>query len=247
MSYLRRIRSRFGKLLFRRSKYYYLNRAVIELNQISELCKVFGWTQDPLLDDRSIYEFDYVPDVNERRIRDAESIGTVARNTMPKTCVDIGTAEGHSAALIAVNAPQAQIFTINIPPEEIYAGEGGKLTTIALERERIGVYYRQRGLPNITQILANTAGWKPDIGAIDLAFIDGSHDARFVYNDTLKVMKSMHPGSFVLWHDFNLDLVEKYHWIAAVCRGVETLWEDGLLKGQIFHVRDSWVGIYRVV
>jgi hypothetical protein len=247
MSYQRRIRSRLGKLLLRRNKFYYLNRAIIELNQASELRKVFGWKEDPLLDDQSIYEFDYVTDVNERRFRDAESIGTVVCNTRPKTCVDIGTAEGHSAALMAVNAPQAQIYTINIPPEEIYSGAGGKLTTIALERERIGVYYRQRGLSNITQILANTACWKPDIGVIDIAYVDGSHDASFVYNDTLKVMKSMQPGSFVLWHDFNLDLVEKYYWIAAVCKGVETLWEDGFLKGQIFHVRDSWVGIYRVV
>lgn len=246
MNYRRRIRSRIGKLLLGRDKFYYLNRFVIELNNVGELCKVFNWKDAPLLNDETIYEFDYVPDVNERRLRDAESIGTVVCNSRPKICVDIGTAEGHSAALIASNAPQAQIYTINIPPEEIVAGEGGKLTTIALERERIGIYYRQQGLANITQILANTARWIPDIGLIDLAYIDGSHDTSFVYNDTLKILKCMQPGSFILWHDFNLALADKYHWISAVCMGIERLWEDGLLKGQIFHIRDSWVGIYRV-
>ncbi len=219
---------------------------MIELNNSLELCKVYGWKEEPLLEDQSIYQFDYVTDVNERRVRDAESIGTVIRNAVPRVCVDIGTAEGHSAALMAVNAPQAQIYTINIPPEEIDTGQGGKLTTIALERDRIGAYYRQRGLKNITQILANTASWQPDVGRVDVALVDGSHDTRFVYNDSLKILRCMQPGSFMLWHDFNLDLVEKYHWISAVCMGVERLWEDGLLNGQIFHIRDSWVGIYRV-
>lgn len=141
---------------------------------------------------------------------------------------------------------QVQNFTVNIPPEEIVSGEGGKLTTVALEREKIGIAYRERNLGNITQIYANTAKWEPAIGDIDIAYIDGCHDTEFVYNDTHKILKYMKPGGFILWHDFNLELVKKYHWINSVCLGVEKLYRDGLINGRILHIRDSWVGIYRV-
>ncbi|NCF69162.1 MAG: hypothetical protein GWP61_24650, partial [Chloroflexi bacterium] len=103
-----------------------------------------------------------------------------------------------------------------------------------------------RGIKNISQIYANTATWEPNIGEINVAFIDGSHDTSFVINDTLKVLTHMKPGAFILWHDFNLSLVHNYHWIKTVGLGVESLLSDGHIKGRIFHLRDAWVGIYRV-
>lgn len=224
-----------------------LEDSVIELNNFQELKKVFGWKMDPILDRPDIHDFDYVEDVNERRIRDAECLATVMRNANPAIALEIGTANGMSTVLMSVNAPDSQIFTVNIPPEEILAGEGGKLTTVAMEREKIGIAFRERNLGNITQIYANTATWQPDIGMIDFAFVDGCHDTEFVYNDTRKILKHMKPGGFILWHDFNPDLTKKYKWINSVCLGVEKLYRNGLIKGRIFHVRDSWIGIYRVI
>lgn len=223
-----------------------LDHSVIELNNFHELKKVFGWKEDPILDRPDIYDFDYIEDVNERRIRDTESLGTVMRNAKPKVALEIGTSSGMSTVLMSVNSPESRIYTVNIPPEEIVSGEGGKLTTIALEREKIGIAYKERKLTNITQIFANTAKWEPDIGTIDVAFIDGCHDSDFVYYDSRKVLKHMKSGGFILWHDFNPDLVKKYGWINSVCLGVERLCRDGLIKGRILHLRDSWVGIYRV-
>ncbi|MDO8445560.1 MAG: class I SAM-dependent methyltransferase [Deltaproteobacteria bacterium] len=223
-----------------------LDRSVIELNNCQELKKVFGWKTDPILDRPDIYNFDYIEDVNERRICDAESLATVMRNAKPKIALEIGTASGMATVLMSVNAPESRIYTVNIPPEEIVSGEGGKLTTIALEREKIGIAYREKKLINITQIYANTAKWEPSIGYIDVAFIDGCHDADFVYNDTRKILKHMRPGSFILWHDFNPTLAKKYDWINSVCLGVEKLYRNGLLKGRMFHIRDSWIGLYKV-
>jgi predicted O-methyltransferase YrrM len=223
-----------------------LDSAVIDLNGSEDLKMVYGWKSEPILDDSSIYDFDYVADVNQRRIRDASTLGLVVRNSNPAVCLEIGTAEGHSAALMSVNAPHAQVYTVNILPEDIVSGAGGKLTTIALDRQRIGCYYRERKLTNITQIFANTHQWHPDIGTIDVAFIDGCHDADFVYNDTKLVLKYTKPGSFILWHDFNLELVRKHISIYHVCKGVERLLAEGLVSGHIFHLRDSWTGVYRV-
>lgn len=220
-----------------------LKRNLVRLNDVGELQKVFQWKGMPLLDDPILNDFDYLEDVNGRRIRDAESIAVVMKNAAPKVALEIGTSDGRTTALMAGNAPESMVFTVNIPPEEI--AEGGKLVTYAPDRDRIGKYYRERGFKNVTQILANTKTWKPDIGSIDVAFIDGCHDTEFVINDTKKIAAHLSRGGFILWHDFNLDLVNRHEWIYSVCLGVEKLYEKGILKGPLFHVKDSWVGIFR--
>ena len=239
------IRTRIFKAL-KIEEYPNLRKSVFELNNIGELKKLFNWKDDPILNDRSIYEFGSIEDINERRIRDAESIGTVCRNIAKGTFLEIGTSTGTGTALMSQNAPEAKIYTVNIPPQEALTGEGGKYITHALEREEIGIYYKKLDLKNITQIFANTAIWNPDIGTIDVAFIDGCHDTDFVFNDTRKILECTKPGSFILWHDFNLELAPKHRWIRCVCLGIEKLYDSGLLKGRIFHLKDSFVGIYRV-
>jgi len=56
----------------------------------------------------------------------------------------------------------------------------------------------------------------------------------------------MNDGGFILWHDFNLELVHCRSWVNSVCLGVEKLIKEGLISGLIYHVKDSWVGIYQV-
>ncbi|MFC1497526.1 class I SAM-dependent methyltransferase [Verrucomicrobiota bacterium] len=233
------------KSFFDVNKFRCLNCNVIELNDINELKKVFGWTADAVfIDDPTYLQFRFTEDVNNRRLRDAESLGTVVRNAKPKVCLEIGTGRGLSSALIAVNAPGSVVHTINILPEEF--NEGGTLTSMALSKGEIGSYYRGRDFQNIRQIYANTASWTPDIGMIDVAFIDGCHDADFVVNDTLKVLDCVQTGAFLVWHDFNPKLAMKYSWIYSVCEGLEELYRKGKLKGRMFHLRDSWTGIYCV-
>lgn len=239
--FLKYLSAIFGLLPF-----FYLDRDVVQLNNVKELKKIFKWHLDPILDRPDMNDFDHIEDVNERRIRDAESLAIVMRNVCPEVALEIGTANGMATVLMSVNAPEAKIYTVNIPPEEIIAGKGGRLTTVAIEKEKIGTAFKERDLKNIFQIYANTASWEPDLCRIDVAFIDGCHDAKFVFNDTVKVLKYMRPGGFILWHDFNPALSKKYHWIRSVCSGVERLCRKGLIKGRIFHIRDSWVGIYQV-
>ena len=231
---------------FSREPFFFLEKNVIELNNYTELKKVFRWGLDPILDRPDIFDFDYVEDVNERRLKDTESLATVMRNAKPRVALEIGTANGMATLLMSVNAPDSKIFTVNISPEELRAGKGGRLTTVTLEIENIGSAFRERKLTNITQLLVNTATWTPDIGTIDVAFIDGCHDTSFVYNDSRKILHHMKPGGFILWHDFNPRLARKFPWINSVCRGVEALCRDGLIRGRIFQIRDSWVGIHQV-
>lgn len=223
-----------------------LERKVIEVENIRELRKLFDWDREALLDDPRLDDFDYPEDLNMRRLHDAEVIGTVMANVRPDRALEIGTAEGRTTALMAANSPDTEIYTINIPPGDLARGEGGELTTGALDINEIGAYYREQGCQNVHQILVNTSTWVPDVGSVGVTFIDGCHDAKFVYGDTVKALSISEPGSFILWHDFNFQLVKTYHWIYDVCLGVEELYRTKRLSGRIYHLRDSWVGLYRV-
>ncbi len=216
----------------------------LAVRNLAFLMKAMGWTREPLLEGDDLRAFEHLEDLNDRRVRDAEVIGAACRNGEPRIVLEIGTGTGRTTALMARNAPSANVYTVNIPPDEI--GDGGVLVTSAPSREEIGRYYREQGLSNVTQILANTLRWEPDFGPVDVAFIDGCHDAEFVYGDTKKALGICRPGSVVLWHDFAPPLADTYGWIKEVCRGIERLYEEGLLNGRILHLQDSWVGLYRV-
>jgi len=209
--------------------------------------RAFNFDKEPILARDDIYNFEYWEDLNERRIRDAEVLATVCANSKGKAILEIGTSDGNGTVLIAKNSPSSTIYTINIPPEEIESGEGGKFTTIAIEKDKIGAEYKKLKLKNIKQILINTAKWEPDIEPVSVAFIDGCHDSDFVFNDTVKVLKIMKKGDFIIWHDFNPELTSKYSWINDVCKGIEELYKADIISGKILHVRDSWMGVYRII
>jgi predicted O-methyltransferase YrrM len=223
-----------------------LEMQTIEVNNFIEIKRLFKLQLDPILDQPDLYKFEYEEDLNERRLRDAESLGVIARNIDCKRILEIGTSDGKGTVLLAANAPAAEIYTINIPLEEIERGEGGSHITHGLTEEQIGKFYKERQLKNIHQIFANTANWVPDLNDIDLAFIDGCHDKEFVINDTVKIMKVMRPGGFIIWHDFNPKLISNYKWIREVSEGINELYKMKVLKNRIYQVKDSWCGIYRV-
>jgi len=225
-------------------RFPHLAANLLEVRDLAFLKVAMGWTNDPVLEGAHLHEFNYLEDLNGRRLRDAEVVGAACRNNSPQILLEIGTAHGRTTALMAQNAPGGKVYTVNIPPEEIAAG--GKKVTFAPSRQEIGWYYREQGITNIQQVFANTANWEPDFEAIDVAFVDGCHDSDFVFGDSRKILKKCRSGSIVMWHDFNPELARVYHWIDSVCDGVERLYAEGLLKGRILHLQDSWVGLYRV-
>lgn len=241
----------FSRLLngFKREKYYsnmfpYLSANVLEVRNLDCLSKAMDWRTSPHLEGDHLHEFKFQTDLNDRRIRDAEVLGAACCNGNPKIILEIGTSHGQTTALMAQNAPQSIVYTVNIPPEEI--SEGGNFVTFSPLMQEIGKYYRDKNCTNVHQIYANTKNWIPDIGPIDIAFIDGCHDADFVFNDTLKILKNCRPGSIIMWHDFNPNLIGVYDWITDVCRGVERLYAKGLIVEKIYHLQDSWVGLYKI-
>ena len=92
---------------------------VLEVRNLACLKKAMSWINDPVLEGTHLYAFEYLEDLNDRRLRDAEVIGVACRNGDPKTLLEIGTSHGKTTALMAQNAFGGTVYTINIPPEEI--------------------------------------------------------------------------------------------------------------------------------
>lgn len=225
---------------------YPLDHFVVEVDSIDELLKYFDWHREPLITNDFVYQYNSIEDINERKLRDAETVAAVCRNIGPDNILEIGTSKGMGTKLIAENANDSTVFTINILPDEIESGKGGSKTTWALAKEEIGIEYRKAGLDNVKQIFANTKSWEPDIGEIGAAYIDGCHDKDFVYSDTIKALSIMKKGGVIMWHDFNPKLQRKYHWVGSVCQGIKKLIRRGKIKGPILYVKNSWVGVYQV-
>ncbi len=79
---LNRVRNRIKRALGR--EFNLLERKVIEVENIHEMRKLFGWDREAVLDDSMLLEFNYPEDLNMRRLCDAEVIGTVMANTRPQ-------------------------------------------------------------------------------------------------------------------------------------------------------------------
>ena len=60
------------------------------------------------------------------------------------------------------------------------------------------------------------------------------------------MLPQMRPGGWIVWHDFAPELAPAYPWIDAVCEGVDALYRRGCLSAPVYHLRDSWMGLYQV-
>ncbi len=222
-----------------------LEKSFFVVDSINELARFFGFKKDGVLIEDDLDQVRFIEDLNSRRRRDAEVLSLVAANVQPGKLLDIGTHFGRSAARMAVNSPQSMVYTVNIHPDE-YA-QGGTLTTECLSVEEIGSYYREKGLTNLTQIYANTKNWiVPDyINDLSLVYVDGCHDKEFVYSDTRLIIDRIISGGFILWHDCSPIYRKQFHWIEEAMQGIERLLSEGIIRGSILNVRNSWIGIWR--
>ena len=185
-------------------------------------------------------------DANGRRRRDAEVLCTLAAN-VTGNCLDLGTSHGRSAFKIASNLEsRGQVYTVNLLPDQRDTASGQDITHL-LTRDEIGQFYRSRGATNVTQIFADTAKWTlPEtLDQLALVFVDAAHDANRVCQDSHLVFDRVKAGGFVCWHDFSPQQREQFHWIDSSMRGVEQFFAQAGLDGEIIHLKDSWIGVYR--
>lgn len=137
---------------------------------------------------------------------DILSLCLIAKLTNPKRIFEIGTLNGYTALHFAMNAPQAEIYTLDLPPNASVS-----LSTTLGDDEFVGDSLKRKRLfdereegKRIHALFGDSAAFDfaPFRGSIDFFFIDGSHSYEYVRNDTLKALDCCHPGSVIAWHDY---------------------------------------------
>jgi hypothetical protein len=118
----------------------------------------------------------------------------------PRTILEVGTFNGYTTRLMALNLPDAEIHTIDLPEDFKDTGTGQEKDDFHLIlSRRVGFEYRaDPSVKSIQQHFGDTAEYI--FPAAEFCFIDGSHTYSYARNDTEKALASGATKTLV-WHD----------------------------------------------
>jgi predicted O-methyltransferase YrrM len=140
------------------------------------------------------------------RLEELIYLAAVTRLLNPRKIFEIGTFKGRTTTVFALNAPEAEIVTLDLPPDYAPGRDAYIETDAELVRLRNPVEFIERyGVsPRCRQILCDSKFFDPEphAGSVDLAFIDGAHTDEYVRNDTEKIARMMRADGLVFWHDY---------------------------------------------
>jgi predicted O-methyltransferase YrrM len=138
---------------------------------------------------------------------DLVNLCVLARLMKPKVVFEIGTMSGSTALHLAINAPDAKVYTLDLLPDGVPT-----LGTTLMDNEHIRMHGSIRPVnltshpagKRVTCLYGDSAkfDYSPFRGQVDLFFIDGAHSYEYVKNDTLRALECCHPGSVIAWHDY---------------------------------------------
>lgn len=133
----------------------------------------------------------------------------------PQRVLEIGTFNGSTTRLMALNLPDAEIHTIDLPENFSDNGAGmPKDDWHLISARSVGSEYRaDPSVTSVTQHFGDTAEYV--FPTADIFFIDGSHTYAYVRNDTEKALMS--PATKVLiWHDCNRSHPDVTRWLVEM-------------------------------
>lgn len=138
------------------------------------------------------------------RLDEQLAIGLLIRGDRPRHIFEIGTFDGDMTAYLAEQmGPEAHIWTLDLPPEQIDA-----MGLDWFRGKDIGRVYHES--PEIAKRITQLAGdsqtydYASYIGSIDMVFVDASHCYAPVLSDSRNALRLARPGGIILWHDFSL-------------------------------------------
>jgi predicted O-methyltransferase YrrM len=145
-------------------------------------------------------------------VEEACHLAAIARATKAMKSLEIGTADGNTALLLASNMSDgAEVVTVDLPPD--FGAEKRELLTYSgvelnlTKRDELGRQYRKHPLAGrVRQIYGDSAAleWSAFGGPFDLVFIDGCHSEAYVRSDTQNAMSQLAPGGTIVWHDYGM-------------------------------------------
>lgn len=123
----------------------------------------------------------------------------------PRKVLEIGSFRGLTTLNIAMNAPQAEIHTLDLPPNFDPADTKFEHNDARIIESRGFYYYEGRKeAARIRQHYGDTATFNYEEigGGVDFCLIDAAHSYDYVRNDTVKSLSLMANDGLILWHDY---------------------------------------------
>lgn len=123
----------------------------------------------------------------------------------PRKVLEIGSFRGLTTLNIAMNAPDAEIHTLDLPPNFDPAKTKFEHNDANIITTRGSCYYAGRDeATHIRQHYGDTATFNYETigGGVDFCLIDAAHSYDYVRNDTAKALSLMANDGLLLWHDY---------------------------------------------
>ena len=123
----------------------------------------------------------------------------------PRKVLEIGSYKGLTTLNMAMNAPWAEIHTLDLPPQFDPARTKFAHHDADIISTRGFCHYEGRPeAARIRQHFGDTATFDyAEIGqGVDFCLVDAAHSYEYVRNDTAKALPLMTDDSLLLWHDY---------------------------------------------
>jgi len=114
---------------------------------------------------------------------DQVAVVKLAMVAQPDRILEVGSFQGHTALLLAMNLPQAELTTIDVLEDHGEAYFGGPFA------DRI-----ERHIGSIETL--------PEERSFDFIFVDNGHGEAEVRRDTRSSVSRLAPGGIIVWHDY---------------------------------------------
>jgi len=136
-------------------------------------------------------------------------LATVVSALQPQRIFETGTFRGVSTLTMALNAPEADIYTLDLPEQytesEVQTLSRGDREWVRLSRTSTGFAFQNHpAAKRIRQLRGNSLNFTPPavLENTDLCFIDGGHSYECIQADTETALKILSPNGVIVWDDY---------------------------------------------
>lgn len=136
----------------------------------------------------------------------------------PSVLFEIGTFDGATTAMMALNAPGATVHTLDLPPGHNPSDSQLKQDDLHLvQMRRVGAEFRLAPGARFVQHLGDSASWDyAPVREADFVLIDGAHTYDYIRSDTEKCLANCRRPLTVVWHDCDLYHPGVVRWLAEM-------------------------------
>lgn len=167
-------------------------------------------------------------------------LGAICAQRAPARIFEIGTYQGVSTLLMALNSPPAcEVLTLDLDPAaQATHAHGLGVGVPAFEPGRAF-----RGTPaaaKIRQLYGSSTAFDfaPFYGSADLVLVDADHSYEFVKRDTATAFQLLRPGGVIVWDDYLWE--ERY----PECEGVTRVVNALARRLPVFRIAGSRLAVY---